>query len=365
MAHFGPLAVRIAIETRIPDLLVANPQGLSVPELAEKTGIDSRKLRKVMRALATRHCFHEVGPDVFANNRLSLKLVDSPSADLLLLMTGVIHEGSFSLPDTLSDPQFGPSNEPSKSAFMYFHKDKGIDGTLFSYLGTNPDLAKRFGSGMVGWANLTGSLSLVQDFPWQDMPSGTTFCDIGGGIGTVSMPLAKAHPHLKLTLQEQQSFIEQARSVWTKECPQAVEEKRIDFVPLDFFKDIPVKGQNVYYVRHVIHNWPDAEALVILKNIRQAMSPESRLLIHEYVLQSLYENKSAGPRDVALAPEPLLPNYGAGNIRPYHQDLNMLCMLNAGQRTLDEFKTLGAQAGLEFVRVWEFAENGLVEFKLA
>jgi len=43
----------------------------------------------------------------------------------------------------------------------------------------------------------------------------------------------------------------------------------------------------------------------------------------------------------------------------------MLCMLNAGQRTLDEFKTLGAQAGLEFVRVWEFAVNGLVEFKLA
>jgi hypothetical protein len=45
------------------------------------------------------------------------------------------------------------------------------------------------------------------------MPSGTTFCDIGGGIGTVSMPLAKAHPHLKLTLQEQPNFIEQARSV--------------------------------------------------------------------------------------------------------------------------------------------------------
>jgi hypothetical protein len=163
MTHFGPAAMRIAIETRIPDLLVANPQGLSVTELAEKTGIDSRKLRKVMRALATRHCFREgaspylfvkskmhhdssvyvfsVEPDVFANSRLSATLVDSPSTDLLLLMTGIIHEGSFSLPDTLSDPQFGPSNAPSKSAFMYFRKDKGMDGTIFSYLGTNVSLA--------------------------------------------------------------------------------------------------------------------------------------------------------------------------------------------------------------------------------
>jgi ubiquinone/menaquinone biosynthesis C-methylase UbiE len=45
------------------------------------------------------------------------------------------------------------------------------------------------------------------------MPSGTTFCDIAGGIGSVAMPLAEAHPHLKLTLQDQPSVIEQARDV--------------------------------------------------------------------------------------------------------------------------------------------------------
>jgi hypothetical protein len=78
-----------------------------------------------------------VGPDVFANNRLSLTLVDSPSADLLLLMTGVVQEGSIALPDAIKDPQFGHSNEPSKSALMYFHKDKGVEGTLFSYLEQN------------------------------------------------------------------------------------------------------------------------------------------------------------------------------------------------------------------------------------
>lgn len=61
----------------------------------------------------------------------------------------------------------------------------------------------------------------------------------------------------------------------------------------------------------------------------------------------------------------------------------MLCVMNAGERTIEEFKALGlanhgsvtigsnlwftfsAQAGLQFVRTWDFAENGMVEFKLA
>lgn len=45
------------------------------------------------------------------------------------------------------------------------------------------------------------------------MPSGTTVCDVGGGIGTVAMQLANAHPNLKLTLQDQPSVIEHARNV--------------------------------------------------------------------------------------------------------------------------------------------------------
>jgi hypothetical protein len=98
------------------------------------------------------------------------------------------------------------------------------------------------------------------------MPAGTTFCDVGGGTGGVLIPLAKVHRHLKLTLQDQPNVIEKARSVggvscpyqyhsslivgqvWGSQYPEAVSEKRIDFVPFDFFKESPVKGQNIYYV---------------------------------------------------------------------------------------------------------------------
>ena len=36
------------------------------------------------------------------------------------------------------------------------------------------------------------------------------------------------------------------------------------------------------------------------------------------------------------APEPLLPNYGAGSIRLYHQDLQMMMAYNARERTTAE-----------------------------
>jgi hypothetical protein len=32
-------------------------------------------------------------------------------------------------------------------------------------------------------------------------------------------------------------------------------------------------------LRHIIHDWPDAEALLIFQNVRKAMKPGSRLLI--------------------------------------------------------------------------------------
>jgi 2-polyprenyl-3-methyl-5-hydroxy-6-metoxy-1,4-benzoquinol methylase len=51
------------------------------------------------------------------------------------------------------------------------------------------------------------------DFPWEDMLSGSTVCDVGSGVGAISLELAKAYPHLNLTLQDQAHVLEQARGV--------------------------------------------------------------------------------------------------------------------------------------------------------
>ena len=50
-------------------------------------------------------------------------------------------------------------------------------------------------------------------FSWKDMASGSTICDVGSGLGAISLELAKTHSHLKLTLQDQPHVLEQARGV--------------------------------------------------------------------------------------------------------------------------------------------------------
>jgi hypothetical protein len=88
-------------------------------------------------------------------------------------------------------------------------------------------------------------------------------------------------------------------------------------------------------------------------------------LLHseEYIIQPanrVPEEKSPTKQ----APEPLLPNYGAGRIRQYNLDVHMMVLLNSEERRLPEFNRLGEAAGLEFVKLWDLGEMGLVEYRL-
>ena len=83
----------------------------------------------------------------------------------------------------------------------------------------------------------------------------------------------------------------------------------------------------------------------------------------EYILQPanrVPEEKSPAKQ----APEPLLPNYGGGRIRQYNLDIHMMTLLNSEERRLPEFIKLGEAAGLEFVKLWDVGEMGLVEYRL-
>ena len=48
------------------------------------------------------------------------------------------------------------------------------------------------------------------DYPWNEV---STVCDVGASIGTFSIPLAKAHPHLKIINQDLECVMSQAKKV--------------------------------------------------------------------------------------------------------------------------------------------------------
>lgn len=59
---------------------------------------------------------------------------------------------------------------------------------------------------------------------------------------------------------------------------------RISFQEHDFFKSQLVHHAEVYLLRMILHDWADADAVVILRQLVSAMSSGSRLIIMDSVL---------------------------------------------------------------------------------
>ncbi|TFK36164.1 S-adenosyl-L-methionine-dependent methyltransferase [Crucibulum laeve] len=367
MTVFETNALDVAVRFKVADILQEKPEGMHISEIGKKSGAEERKIGRILRCLASKHCFREVTKDVFANNRLSMLLLSTnPVSSIGLHFTDECQKSAVLLSETLADPEWGHSYSPYQCAF---NKYSGYPKGMFDHFEgvESEEGAKRgarFGVGAIGWGTATEAGALIHHFPWNDLPKGTSVCDIGGGVGNVTMQLAHAYPSLKLVLQDLPERIQQAKNeVWPKECPLAIQEDRILFEPINFLTESPVKACDIYYLKHIIHDWPDADCIKILSGVKKAMAPHSRVMIHEYILQ--YANRvPADKSDFQQAPEPLLPNYGAGRIRQYNLDIDMMAVLNSEERTVEHFKRLGEAAGLKFTRVWDLGESGLVEFGL-
>jgi hypothetical protein len=87
------------------------------------------------------------------------------------------------------------------------------------------------------------------EFPWKELPTGTTIVDVAGGAGYMALELARRFPSLHLTLQDlPERILEAKHDLWPRECPKATEENRIKFVPFNFFVQSPVCHADIYYV---------------------------------------------------------------------------------------------------------------------
>jgi O-methyltransferase domain len=98
---------------------------------------------------------------------------------------------------------------------------------------------------------------------------------------------------------------------------------RFEFAAGSFFDAVP-EGGDAYLLKHILHDWDDERSLRILENCRRAMTPASRLLVVEVVLQPGND-----------------PHFGK------ILDLEMIAMTEGGrERTEAEFAQLLREAGL-------------------
>ncbi len=93
------------------------------------------------------------------------------------------------------------------------------------------------------------------------------------------MAIAQAHPALKLIVQDRPDVIEAAKE---SELPKDLIGK-VEFMAHDFFTEQPVEA-DVYLFRYIFHNWPDAYAVKILRQLVPVLRPGVRVVVNDHLL---------------------------------------------------------------------------------
>ncbi|KAK1143900.1 hypothetical protein N8T08_006015 [Aspergillus melleus] len=375
-------ALAIAVAKRVPDLLAAADEGVPLGEIATKTGVETGKLGRVLRCLCSSHIFQEVAPDVFANNRISSALVENePLRAYILMFQADLFSCAEHLPQTLFDPEWGVSYDVRKTAFQRalnttqsrwewlessptedIASETGRRGSNYPGIpgedgpekyGTNgcptkrPELAL-FSMAMMGGGRVTAR-SHIEDYPWGDLGYAKVV-DVGGGVGGFMIELGKRYPRLSLVVQDCEANVRLAQTeVWPCEGRRIMQDGRVQFLAYDFFTPNPVIGAEVYWLRYILltdepwaarHDWADDYCLDILSNIRNAMSPRSRLLICEQVMDTTVQAVTG------TAPSPLPANFGVHRRYSHQRDLDVMAIINGVERTPAQFADLFRRAGL-------------------
>ena len=97
-----------------------------------------------------------------------------------------------------------------------------------------------------------------------------------------------------------------------------------------------MKDAAIFFLRAILHDWPDDECVQILKVLRAAATPNTRLLINGYVTG--YACPATDNKDVSdgpTPPVPLLANGGHANIFDYLTDLQVRSALSVSPLTAD------------------------------
>jgi hypothetical protein len=156
-----------------------------------------------------------------------------------------------------------------------------------------------------------------------DLSEVGTLADGGGGLGSNLTRILNRYPAMRGVLFDQPQVVEKARPL----LKGAGLAGRCKVEGGDFFKTAPA-GADAYLLGHILHDWDDAKAGLILDNIRRAMPARAKLLLVEYVL-----------------PE------GDGTSFGKLLDLHMMVMLGGLERTEAEYGRLIADHGFRLTRV--------------
>jgi len=256
-------ALQVAADLGIADL-IAN-ESKTTEELSKTVQVNSDALYRLLRALASRGIFKEVGDNRFENTPISEAIrIDVP---------GSVRDYVIYVPNDGSILAWSKFMDVMKTGNPSYNEANGCE--FWEYHQKHPELGQRFDGAMTALnAQVTSGL-----FESYDFSQFNRLIDVAGGRGTLLASILSKNPQLRGCLYEQSSVIEEAKPYLER---RGVLD-RCELISGDFFESIP-EGYDAYLMSHVIHDWEDDQALAILRNCRAAIPKHGRLLILDAVL---------------------------------------------------------------------------------
>lgn len=249
------------------------------------------------------------------------------------------------IPDFLAETKYQNITENNKTVF---NKAFNTDLPAFVWYPNQPE---RFGNFQkVMTVQRAGAPTFLSAFQFKkelgDFQGKPVFVDVGGGFGHQAMAVKQAFPQLsgKLILQDLPQTLQLVPAI-----------DGIQVMVHNFFESQVVKGmislnklerntdpQNTdtfagakfYYLRNILHDWPDDKCVVILKNLISALEPDSRILIDDMVL----------------------PNEKV-HWQATQSDLTMMSALGSKERTDEQWRNLIDAAGLRIFDIVQYTTS--------
>ena len=157
-----------------------------------------------------------------------------------------------------------------------------------------------------------------------------TIVDVGGGHAALLARILERHPQVRGVLFDQPHVVAGAHAT----VAAAGVADRCSVVAGSFFDGVPAGG-DAYLMKSIIHDWEDAEGLMILERCRDALGPGGVVVLVERVL--------GGPNE---------------DLDTKLLDLLMLVGPGGRERSLDEFAALFEGAGLRLSSSTPAGESG-------
>jgi SAM-dependent methyltransferase len=306
-----PWCVHVAATLRVADHLAA---GITeIGPLAAAAGADRDSLHRVLRHLVSRGLFAEPAPGRFALNNLARGLLGESGRlgfDLDSFGGRMAHA-------------WGTLLSAVRTGKPAYHEAFGRG--FWDDLDAHPEIGAKFdelmgpaGHGTPDWR------VLVDPADWESV---RTVVDVGGGTGTLLAEILCARPTVRGTLVDLARPVAQSAAVF--EAGDVAD--RATAVAQSFFDPLP-GGCDLYILKGVLNDWPDREAIAILKRCAEAARPSGRVVVFT----------GAGPGEEA-SPE-----------------LLMMVLVGGRGRTLDEFREMAREAGLEVTAVGRQASGRVI-----